>query len=88
MKYKVFLILIVLFKLSSSETFNYNENHYYYDNANGFNMYQFGVIQGSGIIPEIESSFTTQSTNNQRFNEDNYNNLYNNTEKDYENIAN
>ena len=87
------MILILIFCLNCCYSSNYNYNNYnnnneriYYNNSNGFNMYQVGLLQGSGLIPEIDSGFTTQEEKTKQNNE-NYSNIQQNNEEAYQNIS-
>lgn len=88
MKKIVGIILIFQLNYGICETQNYYYNRNYCDNCNGFNMYQFGLLEGSGIIPEItndnENLNNQQEQNSQK---DSYSTLQNETKEEYLNIG-
>lgn len=86
--------IILIFQLNNvfceNQNYNYYNNRNYCDNCNGngFNMYQFGLLEGSGIIPEIttenENINNQQEQNSQK---DSYSTLQNETKEEYLNIG-
>lgn len=83
-----FLITLLYMNNCIANNNSYTTNNYYQNNDewNGFNSYNMGVLQGSGLIPQI----INLSQNNHEYpiikNQQNYNNLQEQTENDYNSI--
>lgn len=67
---------------------SYTTNNYYQNNdeCNGFNSYNMGVLQGSGLIPQIINLSQNNNESPIIKNQQNYNNLQEQTENDYNSI--
>lgn len=83
-----FLITLLYMNNCIANNNSYTTNNYYQNNDewNGFNSYNMGVLQGSGLIPQIINLSQNNNESPIIKNQQNYNNLQEQTENDYNSI--
>lgn len=86
---KSFFLITLLYMnncIANNNSYTTNNYHQNNDEFNGFNSYNMGVLQGSGLIPQIINLSQNNNESPIINNQQNYNNLQEQTENDYNSI--